>query len=144
MPKPAVCLNSGGFFDDEYVQIYAQAVSTHIGHPSHYPDGDLYADFLPPVVGADQPKPPDEPFRAVFICGPKTTVGTARSPQEYVDPLVAMTGEEYATIGWVELWERIAEGLRRQLDEYHPGSFRYMPDGTIQRFYKDQPIPGAG
>ena len=36
--------------EDEWVDIWAQAVPPHIGHPSHYPDGDPYGDFLPPVV----------------------------------------------------------------------------------------------
>ena len=43
-------------YDDEYVLVYAQAVPPHIGHPSHYPEGDPYAGFLPPVVRGYDPE----------------------------------------------------------------------------------------
>ena len=40
-------------FDEEWICVYAQAVPAHIGHPSQYPEGDDYKDFLPPVVEYD-------------------------------------------------------------------------------------------
>src|SRR5262245_28341897 len=53
-------------FDDEWVTVFAQAVPPHIGHPSCYPEGDPYADFLPPVVEYD-PVTNEGPYRAVVI-----------------------------------------------------------------------------
>src|SRR6266508_5435824 len=79
--------------EKDWVEVYAQAVPAHIGHPSDYPDGDPYGDFLPPPVRLDETEEPlGPPYRAVVICGPLTTKGSARSHQEYVNPLLVLTG----------------------------------------------------
>src|SRR5207248_1474817 len=82
-------------FDDEWVEVYAQAVPPHIGHPSHYPEGDLYGDFLPPVVQDYDPETDDwqGPYRAVVILQKGRD---EKDVQRYVDPLMVLTGEEYA------------------------------------------------
>ena len=38
--------------------------------------------------------------------------GTARSPQEYVNPILVLSGREYASISFVELHTRICDALR--------------------------------
>ncbi|MBI2761351.1 MAG: hypothetical protein HYX51_08005 [Chloroflexi bacterium] len=124
--------------DDDYVEVWCQAVPAHIGHPSDYPEGDPYADFLPPPVRLDEVEEPyGPPYRAVFICGPLTTKGTTRSGQEYVDPLIVLTGDEYESITWPALHERIGEALRRQLGEPRTTAIFIAPDGTTRRFTED-------
>ncbi len=101
-----------------WIEVCAQAVPAFIGHPSAYPDGDPYAEILPwpVVVGEDPEQEPDSrPWRAVFICAEGiTTKGTSRSGQEYVNPLFVLTDDEYESVTWVEMLERIGDALRRQ------------------------------
>jgi hypothetical protein len=76
-----------------------------------YEEGDLYGEFLPPPgeVNADGD---GESMRAVVIVTEETQKGTARSPQEYVNPLLVVSGRDYASISFVELHERICDALR--------------------------------
>lgn len=95
-------------FDEEFVEVYAQAVPPHIGHPSQYTDGDPYADFLPPVVEEYDPETGEGPYRAVVI----VQKGRNRKDiQRYVDPLIVMTGKEYASIPFPVLLERIHQAI---------------------------------
>src|SRR5262249_55693672 len=77
----------------DWITVIAQGVPAHIGSPtpgSGYEDGDPYAAFLPPAVEL----PPDDnglALRAVVIVTEETRKGTARSGQEYVDPLLVLT-----------------------------------------------------
>ncbi|MEE8583651.1 MAG: hypothetical protein V3T83_02245, partial [Acidobacteriota bacterium] len=43
--------------------------------------------------------------------------GTERSGQEYRNPLLVLTGKEYAAISFVELHDRICDALRGQRPE---------------------------
>jgi len=74
-------------------------------------DGDPYADFLPPAVavGADGDS---EFMRAVVFVTEETKKGTSRAGQEYQDPLLVLTGREYAAIKFDELHTRICDALR--------------------------------
>ncbi|QDU18426.1 hypothetical protein [Urbifossiella limnaea] len=95
-------------FDTEWIEVYAQAVPAHIGHPSCYPEGDPYSDFLPPVVECD-PKTGTGPFdRAVVIVaeGRDEKVG-----QRYTDPLLVMTGAEYSRATFEGLLDAIKQAL---------------------------------
>ncbi len=96
-------------FDDEWVEVYAQAVPPHIGHPSHYPEGDPYADFLPPVVQQYDPESNNpEQYRAVVI----VQEGRAeKEGQRYTDPLLVLSGKEYASIPFHELLDRIHRAI---------------------------------
>ena len=49
----------------------------------------------------------------IVIVTEETQKGTARSPQEYANPLVILSGREYASISFVELHTRICDALRR-------------------------------
>ena len=96
-------------FDDEWICVYAQAVPAHIGHPSIYTEGDIYKDFLPPVVEYD-PDNCEGDFveRAVVILaeGRDKKVG-----QQYVDPLLVLTGAEYRAMHFRELMDLITYTL---------------------------------
>jgi hypothetical protein len=109
-------------FDDQWVCVYAQAVPAHIGHPSHYPNGDPYSDFLPPVVECDPQTGYGPHDRAVVILmeGRDEKVG-----QRYTDPLLVLTGEEYARMPFPQLLEAIEDALPWDQDvvgmHYAPG-----------------------
>jgi len=51
---------------------------------------------------------------AVVIVTEETQKGTARSPQEYVNPLLVVSGRDHASISFVELHERICGRSARQ------------------------------
>lgn len=58
------------------------------------------------------PEGDSEFMRAVVIVTEETRKGTARSPQEYANPLLVLSGQEYASISFVELHTRICDALR--------------------------------
>src|SRR5437879_6574324 len=93
------------FFDNQWVRVCAQSVPPHIGHPSNYPDGDPYSDFLPPVVADYDPETGEAPYnRAVVIVQEGRE---QKDGQRYVDPLMILSGEEYSRITFKELLDRI-------------------------------------
>ncbi|HEV3385758.1 MAG TPA: hypothetical protein VG097_13160 [Gemmata sp.] len=110
-------------FDTEWVCVYLQAVPAHIGHPSHYPEGDLYSDFLPPVVECD-PKTGLGPFhRAVVVLmeGRDQKIG-----QQYTTPLFVLTGEEYARLPFEKMMYEIEKAMPWDPDVV---AMSYGPDG---------------
>ena len=102
-------IRKGHAFDDEWVEVYAQAVPPHIGHLSQYPDGDPYEDFLPPVIANYDPET-DLPkvYRAVVIV---QNGRDEKDIQRYVDPLIVMSGEEYLRTPFHELMDRIEKAV---------------------------------
>lgn len=116
-----------------WVEVTAQAVPPHIGSPTPgcgYEIGDPYADFLPPPVETDEGG--QAPYnRAVVFVTDETRKGTARSGQEYVDPLLVLTGEEYAKMPFQALLDRLQEAVRsgpRVVVEF------LAPNGTTRTF----------
>jgi hypothetical protein len=79
------------------------------GSPAHWytnsgvwlREDDPYAEFLPPAVelNADGDS---EFIRAVVIVTEETQNGTARSPEEYVNPLLVLSGRDYASISFYD------------------------------------------
>jgi hypothetical protein len=121
----------------EWIEVTAQGVPAHIGTPTPgfgYEDGDPYAEFLPPPleVAADGDS---EFMRAVVIIAEETKKGTARSPQEYVKPLLVLSGRDYASISFVELHERICDALRGEGPRVVAQSF--TADGGVQLILSD-------
>jgi hypothetical protein len=74
-------------------------------------------------------------MRAVVIVTEETQKGTARSPQEYVNPLLGVSGRDYASISFVELHERICDALRGKGPQVVAHSF--TPDGGAQLILSD-------
>jgi hypothetical protein len=98
----------------EWIRVSAQGVPAHIGTPTRAfscEDGDPYAEFLPPAVEVNA-EGDSEFMRAVVIVTEETHKGTARSPQEYANPLAILSGPEYASISFVELHTRVCDALR--------------------------------
>jgi len=98
----------------EWVTVIAQGVLPHIGSPTPgcgYDDGDPYAAFLPPPVHTNEDGE-SACMRAVVFVTEHTAKGTGRSPQEYVHPLLVLTGEAYATMTFDTLYAQICNALR--------------------------------
>jgi len=102
--------------DDEWIEVIAQAVPAHVGSPTlgqGYEDGDPFADFLPPPVETDDQG--NAPFmRAVVIVAGHRDKGTPRASQEYPDPLLVLTGEEYAAASFEKLLLRISKRIHER------------------------------
>jgi hypothetical protein len=121
----------------EWIRVSAQGVPAHIGTPTRgfgYEDGDPYAAFLPPPVQVNADGD-SEFMRAVVIVSEETQKGTARSPQEYVNPLLVLSGQEYASISFVELHTRICDALRGTGPRVEAQSF--TANGGIQLILSD-------
>lgn len=121
----------------EWITVTAQGVPAHIGSPtpgSGYENGDPYAAFLPPPipVNADGDA---EYMRAVVFVTEQTPKGTDRHHQEYVNPLLVLTGKEYETMNFETLYTRLCDALRdgkpRVVATY------LSPDGHTEILYED-------
>lgn len=98
----------------DWIEVIAQGVPAHIGTSTSDPASeaqDPYANFLPPAsalpAGGD-----GQTMRAVVFVTAGTPKGTPRSPQEYVAPLLILSGLEYATISFGQLHDMICDALR--------------------------------
>jgi hypothetical protein len=121
----------------EWVEVIAQGVPAHIGTPSPghgYETGDPYASFLPPAV-AMPPGDSDPGLRAVVLVTTGTRKGSARSGQEYVNPLLVLSGKAYATLSFGALHERICAVLRGNRPRCVAESI--APDGSIRLMFED-------
>jgi hypothetical protein len=97
-----------------WVTVTAQAVPPHVGSRTPgcgYEDGDPYAAFLPPPVEADEAGHAEHNRAVVFVTD-ETKKGTERSGQEYANPLLVLSGEEYAKVSFEELLHRLEEAIR--------------------------------
>lgn len=121
----------------EWIEVIAQGVPAHIGTPAPgfgYENGDPYAQFLPPPV--EVAAEGDSKFmRAVVIITEETEKGTARSHQEYVNPLLVLSGRDYASISFVELHQRICDALQGKGPRVVAQS--WTPDGGVQLSLSD-------
>jgi hypothetical protein len=67
--------------------------------------------------------------------------GTARSHQEYVDPILVLSGREYASISFVELHTRICDALRGKAPEVVAQIL--TADGDMQLILSDGRVTGG-
>lgn len=88
----------------------AQGVPSHIGSPTSG-DGDPFAAFLPMPVHTNEDGE-SEHMRGVVFVTDRTSKGTHRSPQEYVNPLLVLSGEAYASMTFETLYASICQALR--------------------------------
>jgi hypothetical protein len=94
----------------EWIDVMGQGVPAHIGTPTPghgYEDGDPFASFLPPPLPVDDDGE-NEHLRAVVI----VKHGTEKVGQEYIAPLVVLSGIEYSAMPFQELHDRICDALR--------------------------------
>jgi len=121
----------------EWITVTAQGVPPHIGSPSPgsgYEDRDPFASFLPPPVHTDK-EGESEYMRAVVFVTERTPKGTPRSPQEYVNPLLVLTGEAYARMTFEILYARICQALRGNKPEVV--ATLHLPSGRARIFFED-------
>lgn len=111
------------FGDSQMIRLHVQGVPPHIDDV-----GEAWA-FLPPPVDPD-----GGTMRAVFIVEEGEEKGTPRCGQEYVRPLLMLTGREYETIGFADLMHRIEEALDRRYGK-RPVAIFLGPDGSQEKFY---------
>src|SRR5882757_3734460 len=106
------------FGDKQFVTVFVQGVPPHIDHV-----GPAW-DFLP------LPMDPDgATMRAVFFVEPGDEKGTARCGQEYVKPLLMLTGLEYEAISFADLIQRLELALDKKYGN-RPAAIIHGPDGT--------------
>lgn len=120
-----------------WVEIMAQGVPGHIGVPGpDVPDEptDPYARFLPPALSVP-PDVDDPPMRAVVFVTEGTPKGTDRSGQEYVDPLLVLSGREYGSLSFEDLHRRICDALRG--DRARLVAESWGPDGRRRLHFED-------
>jgi hypothetical protein len=110
------------FGDQQMIEILIQSVPAHIDHTG--PEWD----FLLPPVGES------EAHRAVLFVERGTQKGSARNGQEYLKPLLMLTGGEYETIGFAELLKRLEDELDKKYGE-RPAAVFFGPDGGRKNLY---------
>jgi hypothetical protein len=116
-----------------WVEVICQGVPAHIGTPTSgygYEDGDPYAAFLPPAVPVAEDYD-DRVYRAVVI----VRNGEEKHGQRYDNPLVVMSGAEYAATRFADLIERVHDTLRGDRPRYI-GERRH-PDGSAEIVFED-------
>jgi hypothetical protein len=95
----------------EWETVLARYVPSHVGTPTQghgYEDGDPYSSFLPPAVPVNDDDETECPFRAVIIIREQTK----KIGQQYIGPLLVLSGAEYEASSFDELHERICDALR--------------------------------
>ena len=121
----------------EWIGVTAQGVPSHIGTPTPghgYEDGDPYAVFLPPPVQVNEDGE-SAYMRAVVFVTEHTPKGSKRSPQEYVSPLLVLTGEAYATMTFENLYTHLCNALRG--DKPRVAGIYLAPDGRTRILFED-------
>jgi hypothetical protein len=101
-------------FGCDWIEVTAQGVPPHIGTPTlgvGYEDSDPYADFLPPPIQTNSDGDASV-MRAVVFVTEFSIKGTERNGQEYVSPLLVLTGAEYAHMTFDELHTLLCDALR--------------------------------
>jgi hypothetical protein len=111
------------FDDKEFVHILIQGVPPHIDYV-----GPAW-DFLPPPVDAD-----GSVMRAVFVVEAGDDKGTSRCGQEYVKPLLMLTGKEYEKIRFAQLISRLEAALDAKYGK-RPDAIFLGPDGTEKKLF---------
>ena len=123
--------------DCEWADVIAQGVPAHIGSPTpgcRYETGDPYCNFLPPAVEV-APDDDGTELRAVVFVTAGTAKGTARSGQEYVKPLLILSGRGYAALSFGELHARLCAALRG--DRPRVVMEQWNSDGSVRLVFED-------
>ena len=101
-------------YTENWVEVFAQGVPGHIGHPDERPGrGDDCAAFLPPALTG--PYREDGLRAVVILLAGQDEKGTPRHAQEYVRPLIVLSGEEYEKMRFAHLLEWIEQEVYARL-----------------------------
>ena len=96
------------YFECEWVNVLGQGVPAHIGTPTPghgYETGDPYASFLPPAIPVVED---EDRLRAIVV----VRENEEKIGQEYVHPLLVLSGDEYAAMPFQAVHDRIRDALR--------------------------------
>lgn len=120
----------------EWVTVLGQAVPAHVGAGG----ADPYASFLPSISESIA-----DDLRAVVFVAEGTEKGTDRSAQEYVAPLLVLSGKEYTSMPFSLLYAKLCDALRG--DRPRLAAELVQPDGTRRLLFDDGsftqiPMPG--
>jgi hypothetical protein len=113
------------FGEEGYIEILVQSVPPHVDYT-----GDEWA-FLPKPVD-----PAGNTPRAVFFVESGDEKGTPRNGQEYVQPLLVLTGKEYEEIRYTDLMCHLEAALERRYGP-EPVLIASQPDGTVTKVHRD-------
>lgn len=122
------------YFGCESETVIAQGVPGHIGTPTQghgYEAGDPYSTFLPPAIAISDDDDAATPLRAVVIVRERTE----KIGQEYLGPLVVLSGAEYAAMSFDALHDRICDSLRGQRPRLIAETIG--PDGEAELIFED-------
>jgi hypothetical protein len=117
----------------DWIEVMGQAVPAQIGTPSRsygYESGDPYADFLPPAI----PVPENDDgttLRAMVI----VRRGAEKLGQQYVQPLLILSGREYALLSFDELYYQVCDALRGSRPQY--AAEIITPEGKTRLVFDD-------
>jgi hypothetical protein len=73
-------------------------------------------------------------MRAVFFVERGDEKGTERCGQEYVKPLLMLTGSDYENIRFVDLLTKLEDALDKKYGS-RPGAISLGPDGEEKKLY---------
>lgn len=93
-------------FNPYFAEVCLQSVPGHIGHPDEGYEVDPYADFLPPIS-----KNVDDDRAEVFVL----RGFEKKDGQQYVSPVLVLSGEEYENISFKELFTKLIQGIEKLL-----------------------------
>ena len=109
--------------DKDFVHILIQGVPPQIDYV-----GPAW-EFLPPPVD-----PHGSEMCAVFVVEAGDDKGTPRCGQEYVKPLLVLTGKEYDGIRFTELISRLEDAVDAKYGK-RPCAIVIDPEGTEEKFF---------
>lgn len=115
--------------DCEWVTVIAQGVPAHVG--AEVPDP--YSPFLPA-----RPNSVVLDLRAVVFVIMGAPKGTIRSAQEYSEPLLVLSGVEYASVLFSDLHARLCDGLRGNRPRLVAEVMR--SDGTTGAIFENESV----
>jgi hypothetical protein len=96
-----------GDYRECWVEVYAQGVPSHIDYT-----GPIWEWLPPPVLEAGDDDLDWSYRRAVVFVEAGTEKGTERNGQEYVSPLLILSGAEYEALSFHELIYRLQDALQ--------------------------------
>ena len=125
----------------EWVTVFGQGVPAHIGTPTPgygYETGDPYSSFLPAAVAVVDDEAAE--LRAMVVVRQETE----KVGQEYIAPLLVLSGEDYAAMPFQELHDRVCDALRGRrprlvaetIDD--TGVTLLFEDGSTERLRDDE------
>ncbi len=123
--------------DCGWIDVIAQGVPAHIGSPTPgcgYETGDPYAEFLPPAVDVE-PDDDGTTLRAVVFVTANAAKGTPRSAQEYVAPLLVLSGKAYKVLSFGQVHQRICDALRGNRPRVVLEA--WSADGSVRLVFED-------